>query len=106
VGLIPDALELTFVSDSFSTGQALSFRLEGRDVDNLQLATAEVREALARYPGVFDISDSFRAGKQEVQIQLLEEGRLLGLHWTTSPGRFDRRFSARKPSAFNAAPMS
>lgn len=78
VGLIPDALELTFVSDSFSTGQALSFRLEGRDVDNLQLATAEVREALARYPGVFDISDSFRAGKQEVQIQLLEEGRLLG----------------------------
>ncbi|MDP3518377.1 MAG: efflux RND transporter permease subunit [Pseudohongiella sp.] len=78
VGLIPDALELTFVSDSFSTGQALSFRLEGRDEESLQRVTAELREVLARYPGVFDISDSFRAGKQEVQIQLLEEGRLLG----------------------------
>ncbi len=78
VGLVPDALELTFVSDSFSTGQALSFRLEGRSEENLQRVTAELRDALGRYPGVFDISDSFRAGKQEMQIQLLDEGRLLG----------------------------
>ena len=31
------------------------------------------------YPGVFDVSDSFRAGKQEVQIQILERGKTLGL---------------------------
>ncbi|MDP1930566.1 MAG: efflux RND transporter permease subunit [Gammaproteobacteria bacterium] len=78
VGFIPDALELGFVSDSFSAGQALSFRLEGRSEENLRLATAELREALARYPGVFDVSDSFRAGKQEVQIEILREGELLG----------------------------
>lgn len=78
VGVIPDALELNFVSDSFSAGQALSFRLEGRNEDTLRIATAELREALARYPGVFDVSDSFRAGKQEVQIELLREGELLG----------------------------
>ena len=78
VGVIPDALELNFVSDSFSAGQALSFRLEGRSEDNLRIATTELREALARYPGVFDISDSFRAGKQEVQFELLREGELLG----------------------------
>ncbi len=78
VGLIPDALELSFVSDSFSAGQALSFRLEGRNVEYLQRATAELREALGRYPGVFDITDSFRAGKQEVQIEILREGELLG----------------------------
>ncbi len=78
VGIIPDALELGFVADSFSAGQAISFRLEGRNVDNLQIATAELRDALARYPGVFDISDSFRAGKQEVQIQILDEGIRLG----------------------------
>lgn len=79
VGAIPDALDLSFVSDSFSAGQALSFRLEGRSEESLQLATAELRVALARYPGVFDISDSFRAGKQEVQIEILREGELLGL---------------------------
>lgn len=78
VGFIPDALELSFVSDSFSAGQALSFRLEGRNEDNLRIATAELREALGRYPGIFDISDSFRAGKQEVQIEILREGELLG----------------------------
>lgn len=79
VGTIPDALEMTFVSDSFSAGDALNFRLEGRDEDNLKLASTQLREELARYPGVFDISDSFRAGKQEVQIEILERGKTLGL---------------------------
>ncbi|ALO47502.1 efflux RND transporter permease subunit [Pseudohongiella spirulinae] len=78
VGVIPDALELSFVSDSFSAGEALSFRMEGRSEQNLRLATAELREALARYPGVLDITDSFREGKQEVQISLLDAGIQLG----------------------------
>lgn len=79
VGTIPDALELTFVSDSFSAGDAINYRLEGRDEENLKIAASELRAELARYPGVFDISDSFRAGKQEVQIQILERGKTLGL---------------------------
>ncbi len=79
VGNIPDAMELTFVSDSFSAGDAINFRLEGRDEENLKIASTQLREELARYPGVFDISDSFRAGKQEVQISILERGKTLGL---------------------------
>ncbi|MFT4748721.1 MAG: multidrug efflux pump subunit AcrB [Pseudohongiellaceae bacterium] len=79
VGTIPDALELTFVSDAFSAGEAINYRLEGRDEDNLKLASTQLREELMRYPGVFDVSDSFRAGKQEVQIQLLDRGKTLGL---------------------------
>ncbi|MDO8331758.1 MAG: efflux RND transporter permease subunit, partial [Fluviicoccus sp.] len=42
VGFIPDALEVGFVSDSFSAGSALSFRLEGRNEETLQAATAEL----------------------------------------------------------------
>lgn len=79
VGTIPDALELTFISDSFSAGDAINYRLEGRDEDNLKIASSQLAADLARYPGVFDISDSFRAGKQEVQIQILEKGKTLGL---------------------------
>ena len=79
VGTIPDTLELTFVSDVFSAGDALNFRLEGRNEENLQIASAQLKEELARYPGVFDITDSFRAGKQEVQISILERGKTLGL---------------------------
>lgn len=79
VGTIPDALELTFVSDAFSAGDAINYRLEGRNEENLKIAATQLRAELARYPGVFDISDSFRAGKQEVQIQILETGKTLGL---------------------------
>jgi multidrug efflux pump subunit AcrB len=79
VGTIPDALELTFVSDAFSAGDAINFRLEGRDEENLKVAATQLREELMLYPGVFDVSDSFRAGKQEVQIQILERGKTLGL---------------------------
>ncbi len=79
VGTITDALELTFNSDAFSAGEAINFRLEGRDEENLKIASTQLRAELARFPGVFDIADSFRAGKQEVQIQLLERGKTLGL---------------------------
>ncbi len=79
VGTIPDALELTFVSDSFSAGDAINYRLEGRNEENLKIAASQLRAELGRYPGIFDISDSFRAGKQEVQIQILERGKTLGL---------------------------
>ena len=79
VGTISDALELTFVSDSFSAGEAINFRLEGRNEENLKVASSQLAADLARYPGVFDISDSFRAGKQEVQISILERGKTLGL---------------------------
>lgn len=79
VGSVPDALELSFVSDTFSAGDALNFRLEGRNEENLKQAATELREELGRYPGVFDVSDSFRAGKQEVQIEILDAGKTLGL---------------------------
>lgn len=79
VGTIADAIELTFVSDAFSAGDALNYRLEGRNEDNLKQASSQLREELMLYPGVFDVSDSFRAGKQEVQIQILERGKTLGL---------------------------
>jgi len=78
-GGIPDAIELTYTSNSFSIGDAISFELYGADFDELRTAAAEVRLALQSYEGVVDVSDSFRAGKQEVQLTLLPEARNLGL---------------------------
>lgn len=79
VGYIPDALEVNFTSDSFSAGDSLNFRLEGRDEEKLKLAASELKAELNQFPGVYDVSDSFREGKQEAQITLLDEGRFLGL---------------------------
>lgn len=78
-GDIPDAVELTFTAKSFDAGAAIDIQLRGPDFDELKSSAALVREALAQYPGVVDIKDTFRAGKQEVQLSLLPEARNLGL---------------------------
>jgi multidrug efflux pump subunit AcrB len=78
-GGIPDAVELAFTSEAFSLGEAIEFELYGKDFDGLRSAAAELRTALQTYNGVLDVSDTFRAGKQEVQLTLLPEARNLGL---------------------------
>ncbi|MEZ5573367.1 MAG: efflux RND transporter permease subunit [Halioglobus sp.] len=78
-GGIPDAVELGFTSEAFGFGKAVSIELYGKNFDELRSAAAELRIALATYNGVMDVSDSFRGGKQEMQLTLLPEARNLGL---------------------------
>ena len=78
-GGVPDAVELTFTSEAFGMGAAIGFQLYGKDFDKLRAAAAELGNALRKYNGVYDVSDSFRAGKQEVRLTLLPEARNLGL---------------------------
>lgn len=78
-GDIPDAVKLTFNADAFSAGEPINYQLSGKDVDRMREAAAALRSELGRYNGVFDISDSFRAGKQEIKLSLLPEARTLGL---------------------------
>ncbi|MBX3705693.1 MAG: efflux RND transporter permease subunit [Pseudomonadales bacterium] len=79
---IPDAISLSFNADAWSAGEPINYQLTGRDVDLMREAAAELRAELSRYGGVFDISDSFRAGKQELKLTLLPEARNLGLTLT------------------------
>jgi multidrug efflux pump subunit AcrB len=78
-GPIPDAVELSFSAAAFTTGEAINFELTGRDVDELRQLAAELRAEVARYAGVYDVSDSFRAGKQEIKLELAPAARTLGL---------------------------
>ena len=82
VGPIPDAVDLSYISDAFSAGEAIDIKLVGGDgdIETLTHAAAAVRAELASYRGMSDISDSFRAGKQEVSLSLLPEARPLGLN--------------------------
>ena len=82
VGSIPDAVSLSFGADSYSTGAAIHLELSGADVDELRKAAVELKSELARYEGVKDITDSFRAGKQEIKLSLLPGARNLGLTLT------------------------
>jgi multidrug efflux pump subunit AcrB len=72
-------VELTFTSAAFGLGAALEFELLGSDFDELRSAAAELRAALQGFDGVMDVSDSFRGGKQEIQLSLLPAARNLGL---------------------------
>ena len=78
-GAIPDAIDLNFNANSFSAGNPVQVQLKGRDVEALRRAAVSLREELARYPGVIDLADSFRAGKQEVKLNVLPEAKPLGL---------------------------
>ncbi len=78
-GSVPDAVELVFASDMFSAGEAINVQLQGADVRALRAAADRVKADLASYPGVIDISDSFREGKQEVKLAIKPTAEPLGV---------------------------
>ncbi len=78
-GDIPDVEELTFSSSMFSTGDPIDIQLKGIDYDELQEAAIELKSIIATYPGTYDISDSYRSGKQEIKLRLKPQAEALGL---------------------------
>ncbi len=79
VGSVTDAVQLEFTTSLFNAGEALGLKLKGRDIEQLKSAAAAIRQEFALYPGVIDLSDSFRAGKQEIKLDILPEAKPLGL---------------------------
>jgi multidrug efflux pump subunit AcrB len=79
VGVIPDAESITFQSALFSAGNPVEVHLSLDDHDRLLAAAEELKDALRGYPGVFDVSDSFLPGKEEIQLKLKPAARSLGL---------------------------
>jgi multidrug efflux pump subunit AcrB len=78
-GTIPDAVELSFSSQMFTMGKDIDLQLKHADTDQLRRAANELKDALAGYQGVLDITDSFRAGKQEIELQIKPAAEVLGL---------------------------
>jgi multidrug efflux pump subunit AcrB len=79
-GPIPDAVEFTFATSTFSVGSEIDIQLAGPDLEELANVAAEIRSELAAYPGVIDITDSFRSGKRELKLDILPAGEALGLN--------------------------
>ncbi|MGW8179282.1 MAG: efflux RND transporter permease subunit, partial [bacterium] len=78
-GEIADAVELEFTASLFSAGDDIDVQLTGPDVAILRQAANQLKEELRVYPGVFDISDTFRAGKKEVKLKIKPEAEILNL---------------------------
>jgi len=78
-GPVAGAVELSFNSAVMSTGDPIDVQLSGNDVDELRRAARELEDGIARYAGVFDVTDSFRGGKQELVIDVLPSAEALGI---------------------------
>ena len=79
VGAIPDAEELTYSSSLFASGEAINFELSGPDVNALKNVATALGQELTSYPGVRDISDTFRAGKRQIQLNVTTEAEAAGV---------------------------
>ncbi len=76
---IPDVDELVYASDLFSVGDPIDLQLSSPDVVALEEAADRLKIKLGEYPGVFDVTDSFSAGKREIKLSLLPTAEPLGL---------------------------
>ncbi len=79
VGQIPGAVELSIEHDLIGGGKAIDLQLSGADLGIVREVAEIVKAKLAEYPGVIDITDTYRAGKPEVKLALTSEGETLGL---------------------------
>ncbi len=81
VGALPGLESLVFRSDSGGpgSGAALTIELSHRDLAVLEAASGELAKALGFFPNVKDIDDGFQTGKQQVDFNVLPEGRSLDL---------------------------
>lgn len=79
IGPIPGAESVTFRSEIGRTSSPIDVQLSGTSLDTLKEVADLVKQRLATYPTVFDIADSLSDGKQELQIELTQQGVALGL---------------------------
>ena len=77
---IPDVEKLNYVAmDGGPGGAPIHLEIRGEHLDDLASVADEIQERLAEFDGVYDIVDDFEAGRAEVQIELFDSARALGL---------------------------
>ncbi len=82
VGSIPGAETLTFSSISHGPGgKPIEFKLlsSPEHMSELEAAVEACKDKLATYPGVYDITDDSRPGKWELQLQIKDKAKALGV---------------------------
>ncbi|MEM7573848.1 MAG: efflux RND transporter permease subunit [Bacteroidota bacterium] len=78
VGPVPEAEVISFGARSFF-GKPVSVSLVGSNIDELEAATTELKDALNRMAELTDVVDNNQEGLQEINISLKEKAYYLGL---------------------------
>ncbi len=75
----PGADSVTINSSLVRFGANIDIRLAHEDFNILSQAKDRIKNSLAQYEGVDDISDNFSKGKRELKLNLKPEARTLGI---------------------------
>ena len=78
-GPIPDAVDLTFTSSLFDPGEDINVQLAGPNTEELRRAANTLKARLKTYEGVYEVTDSFREGAQEIKLAITPAAETLGL---------------------------
>jgi multidrug efflux pump subunit AcrB len=83
IGPLPGIKQLYF-GDVAAGGSrtAIDVEIGGQDLERMTQAAQVIKDRLATYEGLFDISDTYAGGKRELKLKLKPEGRALGLTHT------------------------
>ena len=79
VGPVPEAKSLVFQSELFSMGKAIEVNLSHTNEKILIKAVKEFEQKLRSFPGVYDVTDNYIPGKEELRIKLKPRARELGI---------------------------
>ena len=78
-GPIPEAVAVDFSLTRWSGGSDVDVQLAGPDLDRLRAAADDVKRRLREYAGVYEVTDTFRAGKEEMKLGIKPAAEALGL---------------------------
>lgn len=79
IGPIAGAESIVYRAETGRSSDPIDIQLQGESLETLQALAEKVKQRLATYPTVFDIADSLSNGKQELQIELTDQGKAIGL---------------------------
>lgn len=79
VGDIIGAEEVTIRAEIGRSGEPIDIQLVGADPEELLDISAQIKDHLATYSGVFDVNDSLDSGRNEIQLRLKPEAQSFGI---------------------------
>ena len=93
IGDIAGTEELRFSSSMrMSSGAPISFRLSGRDYQQVEAAADELANHLREYDGLYEIESSANVGPEEVKLKIRPEAEALGVTLADLAGQVRQAF--------------
>ena len=79
IGIIPGVERLNFSANIFSAGKPIHFEFSGNNFEDLSKIVNNTKSLLNSYSGIYDLTDTDKIGKNELQIELLPAAESYGI---------------------------